>query len=407
MNLLNIQNELSIQKQKDLEWQLFYENIMRSKLYAKIVILFEAILILRNVLLANQLFNIHFIMYVILMASSMIMLVFILKFEKGDIYDEARCKKYQKGLHFLVSIFLLWGSVMTLIDQLGYGHVMAFVVNAMCVSILFYTSKRSFFQIFTVPVIVLIAGLPFFQASQSVMIGHYVNLAVFLFFCWLASKIIYTSYYKIFCDQVLIEESNKKLAENMEENIRINLQLNQAVEQLKQLSIIDELSQIPNRRGFDEYIQKYIGLSNKEQQLSILMIDIDAFKLYNDHYGHVAGDKIIQEVAGQIQACINPMTSLAARFGGEEFIVATFNMPTSEVGQLGEDIRAAVERLQIPHYSSPVSNVVTISLGLATVEITQATDIKQLIDQADQMLYLAKQNGRNRMEISTEKLTCV
>jgi diguanylate cyclase (GGDEF)-like protein len=193
----------------------------------------------------------------------------------------------------------------------------------------------------------------------------------------------------------------------MEENIRINLQLNQAVEQLKQLSIIDELSQIPNRRGFDEYIQKYIGLSNKEQQLSILMIDIDAFKLYNDHYGHVAGDKIIQEVAGQIQACINPMTSLAARFGGEEFIVATFNMPTSEVGQLGEDIRAAVERLQIPHHSSPVSNVVTISLGLATVEITQATDIKQLIDQADQMLYLAKQNGRNRMEISTEKLTCV
>ena len=399
MNLTNIH------KQKDLEWKLFYENITRSKLFAKIVILFEAILILRNVLFANQVFNIHFIMYVILLVSSVIMLVFILRFEKGDIYDETRCKKYQKGLHILVSIFLLWGAVMTLIDQQGYGHVMAFVVNAMCVSILFYTSKRSFFQLFSIPVIVLIGGLPFFQASQPVMIGHYVNLSVFLFFCWLASKIIYTSYYKIFSDQVLIEESNKKLAENMSENSRINLQLNEAVEQLKRLSTIDELSQIPNRRGFDEYIQKYIGLSNKSQQLSILMIDIDGFKLYNDYYGHVAGDRIIRDVAEQIQAYTNPLKSLAARFGGEEFIVATFNLSINEVGQMGEDIRVAVEKLQIPHRSSPVSNVVTISLGLATAEVTQETDIKKLIEQADQMLYLAKQNGRNRLEISTEKYT--
>lgn len=407
MSLVSIQNELSIHKQKDLEWQLFYENITRSKLFAKIVILFEAILILRNVLLADQLFNIHFIMYVILLGSSTLMLVFILRFEKGDIYDEARCKKYQKCLHILVSIFLLWGAVMTLIDQQSYGHVMAFVVNAMCVSILFYTSKRSFFQIFSVPVIVVIGGLPFFQESQAVMIGHYVNLSVFLFFCWLASKIIYTSYYKIFSDQMLIEESNQKLAEKMEENVRINLQLNEAVEQLKQLSTIDELSQISNRRGFDEYIQKYAGLSNNTQQLSILMMDIDAFKQYNDSYGHVAGDRIIREVAEQIQACINPMTSIAARFGGEEFIIAAFNMPPSEVGRMGEDIRVAVEGLQIPHLSSPVSNVVTISLGVATADITQATDSKLLIEQADQMLYVAKQNGRNRVEISAEKFVCI
>lgn len=401
MNLLNIQNELPIYKRKELEWQLFYENIMRSKLFAKIVILFEAILILRNVLLANHVLNKYFIMYVMLMVLAIIMYVFILRFEKGDIYEEARCKKYQKGLHFLVGVFLLWGSIITLIDQQHYGHIMAFVVNAMCVSILFYTSQRSFSRLFAIPVIVLIGGLPLFQASKDVLVGHYVNLAVFLFFCWLASKIIYTSNYRNFCNQVLIEESNEKLEGNMEENIRINLQLKQAVEQLKLLSIIDELSQIPNRRGFDEYIQKYIGFSYQAQQVSILMMDIDAFKLYNDNNGHVAGDRIIREVAGQIQACINPMTSLAARYGGEEFIVATFGLPTSEVGQIGENIRVAVEKLQIPHPHSPISNVVTISLGLATGEITQATDIKMLIEQADQMLYKAKQNGRNRLEIST------
>lgn len=407
MNLLNIPNQLSIHKQKELEWQLFHENIMRSKLFAKIVILFEAILILINVLSSDQVFNKYFIMYVILMVLAIVMYVFILKYEKGDIHEEARCKKFQIGLNFLVSLFLLWGSIITLIDQQDYGHIMAFVVNAMCVSILFYTSQRLFSRLFVIPVIVLIGGLPFFQASKDVWIGHYVNLAVFLFFCWLASKIIYTSYYRNFCNKVLLEESNGKLEENMEENIRINVQLKQAVEQLKQLSIIDELSRIPNRRGFDEYIQKYIGISDKAQQLSILMIDIDAFKLYNDSYGHLAGDRVIREVAGQIQACINPMMSLAARFGGEEFIVATFNRPTSEVGQIAEDIRVAVERLQIPHHSSPVSNVVTISLGLATGEITQATDIKMLIEQADQMLYIAKQNGRNRVEISTEKFTCI
>lgn len=407
MNLLNIPNQLSIHKQKELEWQLFYENIIRSKLFAKIVILFEAILILWNVLLSNQLFNKYFIMYVILMVLAIVMYVFILKFEKGDIYEEARCKKFRNILNFLVCLFLLWGSVIALFDQESYGNIMAFVVNAMCVSILFYTSQRLFSRLFVIPVIVLLGGLPFFQASKDVLVGHYVNLSVFLFFCWLASKIIYTSYYRNFCNQVLLEESNEKLAENMEENVRINFQLKQAVDQLKQLSIIDELSQIPNRRGFDEYIHKYIGISDKAQQLSILMIDIDAFKLYNDNYGHLAGDRIIREVAGQIQACINPMMSLAARLGGEEFIVATFNRPISEVAQIAEDIRAAVERLQIPHDKSPVSNVVTISLGLATGEITQATDIKMLIEQADQMLYIAKQNGRNRVEISNEKFTFV
>ncbi|MFF5995934.1 diguanylate cyclase [Lysinibacillus sp. KU-BSD001] len=402
MKLLDIRERLSNDKQKELEWQLFYENMMRSKLFAKVVIVFEVLLILMNVFSPDEIFNPYFFMYITLLLLALVMLVYISIFEKGDIHEESRFKKFQKGLHVLVFLFLLWGAVLTLVDQHSYGHIMAFVVNAMCVSILFHASNTVFFRLFTIPVIVLVGGLPFFQVSEEVLVGHYINLAVFLFFCWLAAKMLYTSYYRNFCNKVLLEESNEKLAQNMEENIHINLQLEQAVKQLKQLTTMDELSQIPNRRGFDEYIQKYIERIDTKQRLSIIMLDIDSFKLYNDYYGHVAGDSIIREVAQQIHAYIDPTISLAARYGGEEFIIATFNVPVSDVQRLGEKIRIAIERLQIPHKESSISNVVTISLGLAAGDITQEADIKVLIEKADQMLYKAKQTGRNRLEIWAE-----
>ena len=134
------------------------------------------------------------------------------------------------------------------------------------------------------------------------------------------------------------------------------------------------------------------------------MMDIDAFKLYNDNYGHVKGDKIIYKVAQAIQQCIDLQTSIAARYGGEEFIVAAINKSDSEIYETAERIRQAIEDLQIPHGYSPVSNVITFSLGVATCNIANRQDLKQLIEQADQMLYKAKRNGRNQVAVRSEQL---
>lgn len=398
--------QLSPDKQKELERQIFYENISRSKLFAKVVILFEILLILMNFLSASEIINAYFFMYLTLLLLALIMLFYISKFESRNSQENSRIENFQRVLHILVFLFLLWGSVLTLIDQQSYGHIMAFVVNAMCVSILFYTSKTMFARLFVIPIVVLLCGLPFFQASKEIVVGHYINLVVLLFFCWLASKMLYVSYYRNFCNKVLLEEANKKLAQNMENNFHINLRLERAVERLKQLSILDELSQIPNRRGFEEYIRKHTVMSGKRQYLSIIMLDIDSFKPYNDYYGHIAGDHVIREVAQQIYDCIDPTISLAARYGGEEFIVATFNMHEINVRHLGEKICSAVEKLQIPHEASSISNVVTISLGLATGYIELENDIKKMIEKADKMLYKAKQNGRNRMEVWAEDCLC-
>ncbi|PZX04577.1 diguanylate cyclase (GGDEF)-like protein [Psychrobacillus insolitus] len=400
MKLFNVTNNLSVEKQKMLEWQMFYENIQRSKLLAKIVILFEVFLIIMNISSSEKFLNIYVILYITLLFIATVVLLFALRFEKGDIYDEARYKKYQKGLFLLVFLFLLWGSVVTLVDQLGYGHIMAFVVNVMCVSVLLNTSYKLFFWLYTIPTAVLVVGLPFFQASSEVLIGHYVNLSVFLFFCWLVSRMLYMGYYRNFYNKVLLEEMNEELAFNIDENVQINRRLEQANEQLKQLTLIDELSKIPNRRGLYEYIHKYLSLADSERCLSIIMIDIDYFKQYNDLYGHVEGDKVIQSVAQQLNASIDRTSSLAVRYGGEEFIVAAFDMKEAEAYQLAERIRLAVEEMKIPHELSPISSYLSISLGLATNYLADEGEIELLIQKADQALYEAKKNGRNLVEVS-------
>lgn len=404
MNLLQVEHKLSPEKLIQLHQQLFYENSMRSKLFAKIVIVFESILLIRNFVLADSPINTYSVMYMTLLVLAIGMLLFITTYEKRLIYEERRATSYQIGLHILVSIFLLWGSVLTLIDQAHYGQVMAFVVNAMCVSILFNIHKGVFLQLFAVPVAVLFIGLPFFQPSSDVVVGHIINLTVFLFFCWLASKIIYTSYYRNFYNKVLLEQSNEQLEMQIVENKSINIQLQQAIEQLKEISVSDELSKIPNRRGFFEHIQLRLDTLKQPEKISIIMMDIDAFKLYNDNYGHVEGNHIIYKVAQVIQQCIDLQTSIAARYGGEEFIVAAINKSDNEIYETAERIRQAIEDLQIPHAYSPVSNVVTFSLGIATCKIANHQDLKQLIEHADQILYKAKQNGRNQVALSFEQV---
>lgn len=384
MKQLQIPAQLSIKNKHDFEWQLFYENMMRSRFLAQILIIFQVLLIIFHFLSSNTIFTAYFYMYSFLICVGISMLVLIRCFEKGDIHDTSRVKRFTHGLYTLVFTFLLWGAVLALIDQQDYGNVMAFVVNTMAISLLYHTSSRLFLSLFTIPTAVLIIGLPLFQASSNIIAGHYINLSIFLFFCWLVSKMLYTSNYRNFHSKVLLEQTNE--------------QLELAIKKLKQLSIIDELTAIPNRRGFEEYIQQATSDQNR-QQLSIFLLDIDSFKQYNDYYGHLAGDHVIRDVAQQIHACVDTSVGIAARYGGEEFIVAVFHAAQSEMHQLGEQLRTGVENLQIPHIQSANSTVVTISLGLATAHIETVRDIQQLIKQADDMLYKAKENGRNRLEV--------
>ena len=168
-------------------------------------------------------------------------------------------------------------------------------------------------------------------------------------------------------------------------------------ERLRQLSNLDGLTGVYNRRFLDEMLtNEWHRLKREKQPLSVLMIDVDFFKLYNDSYGHQAGDQCLIQVATQLKAQIKRPADFVARYGGEEFCLVLPNTIIDEDNTVGEHCRTSVESLKIEHVKSQVSAYVTISIGGASA-IPGDGNFKELIQLADQALYRAKELGRNRV----------
>lgn len=165
---------------------------------------------------------------------------------------------------------------------------------------------------------------------------------------------------------------------------------------LKQLAETDSLTGLYNRRTLDKKLaREWSRAYRSKQSLSVLIIDIDFFKKYNDHYGHLKGDTCIQQVAQAIESSAKRASDIAARYGGEEFVVI---LPDTEnPTKVGESIMANIKTLAIAHEMSSVSDFVTLSIGSATIVPEQMDAEKTLLLNADQALYFAKENGRNRL----------
>lgn len=168
--------------------------------------------------------------------------------------------------------------------------------------------------------------------------------------------------------------------------------------ELKRISNMDGLTEIYNRRYFDYMLsEEWKRAVEKGTSLSLIMFDIDYFKFYNDTYGHQQGDECIKEIAHVGKMVLNKPYDLIARYGGEEFAVILPD--TSENGALkvAETIRRSVQVLAIPHVNSKVKPIVTVSVGVATVQPTKEMNHLQLVVHADDALYKAKNAGRNRV----------
>ena len=159
----------------------------------------------------------------------------------------------------------------------------------------------------------------------------------------------------------------------------------------------DSLTQIFNRRRFDEYLdQQWHQMARSCLPLSVILCDIDHFKEYNDAYGHMEGDNCLKQVVQALNQTLGRSTDLLARFGGEEFAAVLPQTPLEGSLIVAEQLRSSVQQLQIPHPRSATHSVVTISLGVTCI-IPPAVAPMQLVEEADRLLYLAKQQGRNRV----------
>ncbi len=175
-------------------------------------------------------------------------------------------------------------------------------------------------------------------------------------------------------------------------------ELAQANAALKRMARIDGLTQIANRRCFDETLQQeWRRMAREGKPLSLLLGDIDYFKRFNDHYGHQLGDDCLRLIAGALEGAILRPADLAARYGGEEFVLLLPDVNLQGALQVGERAQTAIQQLAIEHQASEVAKIVSMSFGATCLQPTAEQSHEQLVALADKALYQAKEQGRNRI----------
>ncbi len=167
----------------------------------------------------------------------------------------------------------------------------------------------------------------------------------------------------------------------------------------------DSLTGLANRRYFDEVLGKeFVRLKRSNHPMSLIMLDVDYFKNFNDTYGHLAGDECLKMVGATLKTQVGRATDLVARYGGEEFVAVLVETDEAGAFTLAERIRREIEALAIPHTRSDISSYVTVSLGIVTIRPAWAASPEEVVALADAALYLAKKEGRNRIVVSSKKV---
>lgn len=184
----------------------------------------------------------------------------------------------------------------------------------------------------------------------------------------------------------------------MERIINMRTEMTKLNQQLTELSSKDSLTQLLNRRAFTERARQTWAIAARQHHpVSVIMLDIDHFKQYNDNYGHVEGDNCLIAVANALSDIIPRQGDLLARYGGEEFIVLLDGANMGGALQVANRIKNALKKLNRPHAYSAVASHVTASIGVATTTAPRSTTLEELINHADEQLYVAKEKGRNRV----------
>ncbi|HWU82903.1 MAG TPA: diguanylate cyclase [Methylophilaceae bacterium] len=187
----------------------------------------------------------------------------------------------------------------------------------------------------------------------------------------------------------MFDISERKKTEEQLANLR---------KELEEMSYKDGLTGVANRRMFDSVLElEWSNARRSRQPLSLIMLDIDHFKEYNDHYGHIQGDDCLIRVAKVLATAATRSRDFIARFGGEEFVLVLPETDAEAASKIAERCRQLIFKAQIPHLNSSVSNVITISVGVGTILPSHQDQPMAFVEATDKKLYLAKQQGRNRV----------
>ena len=384
-------------------------NMQRGKLFAAIIIGIELLLLLIDLFSRSVhtifKFDWYAIMYIIMIIVTSCLWILFSQLERNLDQGSPNVKAVNLTIITYITFLMAWGAVISLQDQFLYGNIVAFLINMLLGSLIFYLKNTHIIIPQLIGACVLMIGLPYFQPSSDILVGHYINVSIFMVFSGIIARTNYANYVQNFLSQKLIEEKsvllaqiNDNLVSEIQSREHAQKELELANKQLRAISSLDALTGIPNRRNLDQSLKEYwVKVVREQLPISVMMIDIDFFKLYNDTNGHLAGDHCLQAVAEVINNCRREGKDFAARYGGEEFIFIATGMNKEETLGLGETIRAGIEALCLEHPFSSTSPYVTASVGINWLNPTNADLIMETINRADQAMYQAKQEGRNRV----------
>jgi two-component system chemotaxis family response regulator WspR len=240
-----------------------------------------------------------------------------------------------------------------------------------------------------IPIIVLSTKEEPAVKSEAFTVGANDYLVKFPDRIELLARIRYHS--KAYWNQLRRDDADRALRQSQQQLLEANLEL-------QRLTNVDALTGVSNRKHFNEYIEMEWKRAIRDQSsLSVLMIDVDDFKRYNDTYGHLAGDEVLRTVAEATRKSLGRSADLAARFGGEEFVIILPATSLEGTKAVGEKLCRSVENLQVPHSASTIGGFLTVSVGGASTIPQLGDSFLALMETADVALYEAKKSGKNRV----------
>ncbi len=365
-------------------------NLFRAKITSICFIILETVILIVSYKVRGERFfrspGVYYqAMYLILLSSMILYLCIFLKLQKNIPNNNLSIKV--AGISFS-SLILLWCAGISLLDQLSNGQVMVYTVAMIFIAITPYIEPLTLLAVYVPIHVLFLYLLPLFN-PHGTFFGSYINSTSFLVISWAISCMRYQKQIEDFNIKQVIHEKNIEL-------MKINKDLELAKEQLQKLSQTDSLTGICNRFMFDRTIKaEWDRCKRHSIPLSLIMIDVDFFKAYNDQYGHQNGDECLRKVADVLLTSIRRSSDVVARYGGEEFAIILPHMKKEKTYEFAEQVRKLVETMEIPHDKSLVSGHVTISVGVCTVIPSNRLTVEEFIRNTDKALYKAKKTRNN------------
>ena len=364
----------------------FKTNLFRAKLTAAGFMVIETILLVVLALTTREELgsvpNVYYVSAYIFMV--LLMAAFLILFSRMEKTDNHSEKTMSATEFSFTSIILLRSAFMSLFDQMRDGQVGVYIAALFAIAVVPYIRPVVSLIIYAGVHLVFLSSLPYFFHPAEKLPGVAISTSAYVALAWIISRTMYKSRVTNFISNKTIQKNNRELQE--------------ANQKLETLSFTDSLTGVYNRRKFYQLLRmEWKRGTDQCMPLSIIMVDIDHFKLYNDNYGHRSGDHCIREIGKLLASFIKRSSDMVARYGGDEFVIVLPCTGDKGACTIAENIRSAVEGLNIPHAFSPVSDHVTISLGVYTVVPSDDSSLKSFIEAADKALYRAKQADRNRV----------